>query len=70
MGRYDKMTDEDFDRLLLKQMEEDGMPVVLSLPGVYEAVSEYYNNSVLTEWEEENPEIEEICRGMAEEVTP
>ena len=53
MGKYDAMTDEDFDRLLLVAMKDDGMGNVLTIPGVYECVSEHYNNEVLDKWEYE-----------------
>lgn len=53
MGRYDKMSDTAFDRILLEVMNKDGMGNVLTVPGVYEAVSEHYNNEVLDTWDEE-----------------
>lgn len=51
MGKYDKMTQEEFDKLLEELVYEDGASVLLSIPGVYECVSEYYNNKVLERWE-------------------
>lgn len=56
---YENMKDEDFDRILLSMMEEDGMATVLYIPGVYEAVSEHYHNYVLDCWLEEQEELED-----------
>lgn len=49
---YANMTDEDFDRILARLVIENAA-VLLAIPGVYEVVSEYFNNDVLTIWEEE-----------------
>jgi hypothetical protein len=56
MGKYDKMSNDDFREHLLEIMEEQGMEAVLMVPGVYEAVSEHFNNDVLERWEERNPD--------------
>lgn len=53
MSDYSKMTTEDFDHILSRQIKIDGPEwIVFNVPGVYEIVSEYYNNAVLTEWDE------------------
>ncbi|MCP4569124.1 MAG: hypothetical protein GY841_16235 [FCB group bacterium] len=53
---YSKMTDEDFDRILAAIMDEHTGEMILSIPGVYEAVSEFFNNDVLDQWEAEQYE--------------
>ena len=53
MGKYDKMTQEDFNRILGDIMQEAGGRAILTIPGVYEVVSEHFNNDVLDRWEQE-----------------
>ncbi len=57
-GRYDKMTQDQFDEILDDKCQALGGSHVLHIPGVYEIVAEYYNNDVLTAWEgsQEDPE--------------
>ena len=51
-NKYDKLTDEEFDNILAELMDEDGpASALLSIPGIYEVVSEYYNNDILDMWE-------------------
>jgi len=45
------MGQDDFDRLLGDCMESHGARNLLSISGVYEAVSEYFNDVVLERWE-------------------
>lgn len=56
--RYAKMTDSDFDTILERLVEENAHNL-LTVPGVYEAVKEHFNNDVLEIWESENPEPDE-----------
>ena len=51
------MTDEDFNEILKRIMNEEGANM-LSIPGVYELVSEYYNNDIIDEWLSRNNERE------------
>ena len=61
--KYDNMTDADFDAILEKILDEMKGGQLLQVPGVYEAVSEHFNNDVLERWETENPDkIPEECR--------
>lgn len=53
--RYAKMTDDDFDAILQNLVVERAHSI-LSVPGVYEALKEEWNNDVLEIWEEDNPE--------------
>ncbi len=46
------LTDEDFDRILQMFIVKDAA-TLLSVGGVYECLSEYYNNNILKHWENE-----------------
>ena len=60
MADYSKMTQEDFDRLLCRIVDEYPPPShLLSIPGVYEVVAEHFNNDVLAAWEAEQDDEEE-----------
>lgn len=57
MNKYEKMTSEDFDRLLGQVVSEYSPIQLLYMPGVYECLSEEFNNEVLARWEiEQTPE--------------
>ena len=47
MKKYDKITDEMFDAMLVEILDETTGTELLSIPGVYEAVIEHFNNEVL-----------------------
>jgi len=52
MTDYSKMTQEDFDNILNSILQGmDGSQLLLAIPGIYEIVSEEFNNEVLTIWE-------------------
>jgi hypothetical protein len=53
------ITQEAFDAKLAEIMDESPASSLLSIPGVYEAVSEYFNNDVLAELEEDHDEHEQ-----------
>lgn len=57
-NRYENMTSEDFDRLLVEVIDrENPRPSsLLSVAGVYECLSEEYNNAVLEAWDAEQAE--------------
>lgn len=50
MGKYDKMTDEEFDTYLESIVDMLTPAQILAIPGVYEALSEELNNEVLDAW--------------------
>lgn len=58
-GKYAKVTTEDFDRLLAEVLynedicENGAAPRLLAIPGIYEVLSEYYNNEILDAWDAE-----------------
>ena len=60
---YSKMTQEDFDRVLLEIVGQMTPAQILVIPGVYEIVSEELNNDVLCAWEVEQ-EAEEDESGQ------
>ena len=47
---YGKMTDDEFDEILQEILECKMTIQILSIPGVYELISEEYNNEVLDLW--------------------
>lgn len=54
---YSKMTMDEFDVYLVKVLQEvRGVDMLFQIPGVYDLVSDYYNNDVLDLWAEENPD--------------
>lgn len=53
MGDYNKMTNDDFVRILAILVNQSPASHLLSIPGVYELVSEDYNNMVLEYWDQE-----------------
>lgn len=46
------VTQELFDDMLFKVIDEENASALLSIPGVYELVSEEYNNEVLKRLED------------------
>ena len=50
------MSNDDFVRILIVLVNQSPASYLLSIPGVYEAVSEDYNNMVLEYWEYEQAE--------------
>jgi hypothetical protein len=54
MGKYDAMTQEDFDRHLIAIVnEQQPASSLLTIPGIYEVLAEHFNNEVLESWEAE-----------------
>ena len=57
MTDHGEMTHEEYDEILCELMDEEKKPCrLLAIPGVYEEVSEYYNNSILEVWERRTDE--------------
>lgn len=52
MPDYSAMTQAEFDAILLDIVKKTDESILLDIPGVYEAFSEYFNNDVLAKWEE------------------
>lgn len=51
--RYAALDSQTFDRILHSIVTEAGAHTLISIPGIYEVLSEHYNNQVLEEWEAE-----------------
>lgn len=58
MSDYSKMRDEDFDRILTDILNEIRGGQLLSIPGIYEIVSEEFNDEILDRWDQEQVEEE------------
>jgi hypothetical protein len=56
LKQYSQLTQERFDELVFELAREDGVDAVLTIPGVWEEVSEYYNNAALDRWQREQQE--------------
>lgn len=56
---HEKMSTEDFDRILFDLVGEDSASNLLGIPGVYEIVAEHYHNEVLEAYDLEQEETEE-----------
>lgn len=54
MAQAINMTSEEFDRILTEVLDEEPVCFLLTVPGVYEAVAEYFNNEVIKRWEQQN----------------
>ena len=60
-NKYAAMTDDDFNRILVEVVgREKSGTALLSIPGIYEILSEYFNNEVLDRWEVEQAENAEV----------
>lgn len=57
MVDYSTMTDGDFYKYLIRLLEDLRGTDLLQVPGVYDIVSEHYNNDVLYLWAEDNPKL-------------
>ena len=57
-NKYAALDSDTFDRILRETINDSHASAseVLQVPGVYELLSEYYNNEVLDRWEEEQAE--------------
>ena len=51
MTDYSKMTDQEFDNILVSILEKMKASELLSISGIYEILSEHFNNEVLEIWE-------------------
>lgn len=44
---------DDFDRILVEIINAETPDTLLAIPGIYEVLSEHYNNEVLDAWQAE-----------------
>ena len=52
MTDYRKMSQNEFDCILMEILQETKASELISVPGFYEIVSEEFNNEVLDRWSE------------------
>ena len=64
MNKYEKMTQEDFDRILMKILRKTKAIEMIIIPGFYEIASETFNNEILEQWEKEQEELNKLKRMM------
>ena len=60
--KYDKMTNDEFDAYLSEIIDNEysiGPSCLLQVPGIYEILSEHFNNEVLERWEDDHPDDDE-----------
>ena len=50
---FKQMDQKDFDRILITIVGKQSASQLIIIPGIYEVVSEHFNNHVLEEWEKE-----------------
>jgi len=48
------ITQEQFDKILIEILNEYTGAQLLNIPGIYEIVSEEFNNEILERWEKAN----------------
>lgn len=60
---YSQMTNEEFDQILLARAMNAGGAEIFGIEGVYEILSDYWNDEVIEEWAENNPEKAFPSRG-------
>jgi hypothetical protein len=48
-----RITDEEFDQLLIQIINEHPASNLLSIPGIYEILSEEFNNEILDRFEQQ-----------------
>jgi len=58
MGKRKEITQEEFDDILNDILSEEKANQLLTIAGIYEIVSEEYNNKVLKRWENDQ-EVDE-----------
>ena len=51
---YEEITNEKFNEILKYYVNDTPIDELLSIPGIYEILSEYFNNVVLDDYEMEN----------------
>ncbi len=57
MGKYAKMSQEDFNEYLAKILQDHTDEELVSMvPGIHELVSEHFNSQVLDLWLKDNPD--------------
>ena len=58
MVDFSKLSDIEFDKILMSILSETKASEMISVPGFYEIASEEFNNEVLNRWEQEQGDEE------------
>ncbi len=53
---YAALSQEEFDRRLVELLKKEPAPSLLAIAGVYEILSEYFNNDILDQWRRDQDE--------------
>lgn len=53
---YSQMTNDEFRDILADVVVDTEAATLLDIPGIYEVLSEHFNNDVLDKWAEDNPD--------------
>ena len=59
LSEESEMTHDDFVDILVNILEEDGIRHILTIPGVYEILSEEYHDDILETWERNEDEAKD-----------
>lgn len=73
--KYDWVTTEMFDEVLEEIVEEQAAGIIITIPGIYEVLSEHFNNDVLERLKDRREEEQgSVCPDRADggphEYTP
>lgn len=62
MNKYSKLTQEEFERRLSEMIDRKAASYLLTIPGIYDILSEEYNNDILDEWEKDQAAEKEAAK--------
>jgi hypothetical protein len=54
---YTNLSHDEFVRRLTEKVDEMTGGAVLAVPGVYELMSEHWNNDILDDWKSDQPDV-------------
>ena len=60
MNKYDAMTQTEFDNILMDILNDTRINQIIDIPGIYEILSEEFNNEILDIWEQKQEIKKEI----------
>ncbi len=58
MPPKDEISSDEFDEILIRIVDQEPGETLIQIPGVYEVLSEYYNNEVIDWWRDRKNEEE------------
>lgn len=68
MNKYSKLTQEEFERRLSEMIDRKAASYLLTIPGIYNILSEEYNSDILDELEKDRAAEKEEVKRRKEEV--